>query len=84
LPIEKLAALVDVRKRNLSRVFKDVTKITIIGYLNKLRVKKAITLNENPNYKIADIALECGFKSPRQLQRILKSATGHKRSNDNE
>lgn len=77
--IEKLAALVSMSQRNLSRVFKDVTNVTIIEYLNKLRVEKAITLKENPNYTVAGIASECGFKSPRQLQRILKSANGYKK-----
>jgi transcriptional regulator GlxA family with amidase domain len=73
ISIEKLANLVSMSPRNLSRVFKDVTKITIIEYLTKLRLEKAITLKENPDYTIDYIAAECGFKSARQLQRIIKS-----------
>jgi len=70
--IRKLAALVNTSPRNLSRIFKKATGITVIGYLTKLRLEKAITFKKNPEYTIDFIASECGFKSPRQLQRILK------------
>ncbi len=73
--IEKLAEQVCMSPRNLSRIFKDATGITIVEYLTKLRLEKARTLKNNPQYTIDYIASECGFKSPRQLQRILKLAT---------
>lgn len=73
--IEKLATLVNMSPRNLSRVFKEMTNITIVEYLTKLRLEKARTLKSNPDYTIDYIAAECGFKSARQLQRILKVAS---------
>jgi transcriptional regulator GlxA family with amidase domain len=75
ISIEKLAKLVSMSPRNLSRVFKEITEITIVEYLTKLRLEKAKTLKNNPDFTIEYIASECGFKSARQLQRILKSAT---------
>jgi transcriptional regulator GlxA family with amidase domain len=75
ISIEKLATLVCMSPRNLSRVFKDATEITIVEYLTKLRLEKAKSLKNNPDFTIDYIASECGFKSARQLQRILKSAT---------
>lgn len=72
--LEKLAALVNTSPRNLSRIFKEATAITIGDYLTKLRIEKAKTLKNNPDYTIDHIAAECGFKSPRQLQRILKTS----------
>jgi transcriptional regulator GlxA family with amidase domain len=74
ISIEKLATLVCMSSRNLSRVFKEVTEITVVEYLTELRLEKAKTLKNNPEYTIDYIASECGFKSARQLQRILKSA----------
>jgi transcriptional regulator GlxA family with amidase domain len=73
ISIKKLATLVCMSPRNLSRIFKEITEITIIEYLTKLRLEKARTLKNNPEYTIEYIASECGFKSARQLQRILKS-----------
>jgi transcriptional regulator GlxA family with amidase domain len=75
ISIEKLAMEVCMSPRNLSRLFKNATEITIVEYLTKLRLEKAKILKNNPNYTIDYIASECGFKSARQLQRILKSAT---------
>lgn len=75
ISIEKLATVVCMSPRNLSRIFKEATEITIVEYLTKLRLEKARTLKNNPGYTIEYIAFECGYKSARQLQRILKSAT---------
>ena len=69
--IESLADMVAMSPRNLSRVFKEKTGTTILEYLTQLRLEKATTLLNNPNYTLDYIANECGFKTARQLQRIL-------------
>ena len=71
--IEMLAELVAMSPRNLSRVFKEKTGLTILEYLTQLRVENAKTLLNNPNYTLEYIASQCGFKTARQLQRILKN-----------
>lgn len=70
--IEELASRVAMSPRNLSRVFKEETGCTIVEYLTRLRLENARTLLNNPSYTIEYIAAQCGFKSARQLQRILK------------
>ncbi|HEX2607355.1 MAG TPA: DJ-1/PfpI family protein [Flavisolibacter sp.] len=71
--IEELAALVAMSPRNLSRVFKEKTGTTILEYLTLLRLEFARTMLNNPEYTIEYIASKCGFKTARQLQRILKA-----------
>jgi transcriptional regulator GlxA family with amidase domain len=71
--IEALAEMVAMSPRNLSRVFKESTGLTIVEYLTGLRKETAKTLLNNPDYTIDYIASQCGYKSARQLQRILKS-----------
>jgi len=71
--IEMLAELVAMSPRNLSRVFKEKTGLTILEYLTQLRIENARTLLNNPNYTVEYIAAQCGFKTARQLQRILKN-----------
>lgn len=71
--IEDLAALVSMSPRNLSRVFKDKTGTTILEYLTLLRIEYAKTMLNNPEFTIEYIASKCGFKTARQLQRILKN-----------
>jgi transcriptional regulator GlxA family with amidase domain len=70
--IETLAALVGMSARNLTRVFKEKTGTTVLEYLTLLRKEYASTMLNNPEYTIEYIASRCGFKSARQLQRILK------------
>ena len=70
--IETLASLVSMSPRNLSRIFKDKTGSTILEYLTLLRIEFAKTMLNNPEYTIEYIASQCGFKTSRQLQRILK------------
>jgi len=73
--IEDLAALVGMSPRNLSRVFKEKTGSSILEYLTLLRKEYANTMLNNPEYTIEYIASQCGFKTARQLHRILKNNT---------
>lgn len=70
--VESLAERVAMSPRNLSRVFKDETGLTIVEYLTRLRLEHARTLMNNPEFTVDYIASQCGFKTARQLQRILK------------
>jgi transcriptional regulator GlxA family with amidase domain len=70
--IEALASMVHMSPRNLSRVFKEKTGSTILQYHTLLRKELANTMLNNPEYTIEYIAAQCGFKTARQLQRILK------------
>lgn len=72
--IETLAEIVGMSERNLSRVFKDTTGLTVLEYITKLRIEHAKMLRNNAEYTAKHIAAACGFKSERQLQRILKTA----------
>jgi transcriptional regulator GlxA family with amidase domain len=71
--VDDLALLVAMSPRNLSRVFKEKTGTTILEYLTLLRIEYAKTMLNNPEFTIEYIASRCGFKSARQLQRILKN-----------
>jgi transcriptional regulator GlxA family with amidase domain len=71
--VEGLANMVAMSPRNLSRVFKEKTGTTILEYLTLLRLELARTMLNNPDFTIEYIASRCGFKTARQLQRILKN-----------
>ncbi len=71
--IDSLAQMVAMSPRNLSRVFKEKTGTTILEYLTLLRLELARTMLNNPDFTIEYIASRCGFKTARQLQRILKN-----------
>jgi transcriptional regulator GlxA family with amidase domain len=78
-PIERLADMVAMSPRNLSRVFKEKTGMTVIEYLTLLRLEQAKTMLNNPHFTMEYIASRCGFKTARQLQRILKNKSAARR-----
>jgi transcriptional regulator GlxA family with amidase domain len=68
IKIEQLAEMIHTSSRNLTRLFKATTGITIGEYLDALRVEKALQLlKENET-----VAQACGFQSTNQLRAILK------------
>jgi transcriptional regulator GlxA family with amidase domain len=72
--ITELALIVGMSPRNLTRVFKETTGTTINEYLTQLRLETAKTLLKNPENTMCAIASKCGFKTERQLHRILKNS----------
>jgi transcriptional regulator GlxA family with amidase domain len=70
--ISKLALIADMGPRNLTRLFKETTGLTINQYLTRLRLDTAKGLLKDPQNSPGNIASRCGFKTARQLQRILR------------
>jgi transcriptional regulator GlxA family with amidase domain len=70
--IEKMAAMVNMSSRNLTRAFKLATGISIHQYITLLRLEMARTLKNSPGITVSAIASQCGFENERQLQRIWK------------
>lgn len=73
--IADLAEMVSMSPRNLTRVFKEATGTTIVNYLTQLRLVTARKMLKDPDNTLDLIARHCGFKTSRQLQRILKSTS---------
>ncbi len=69
-----LAEKVNTSERNLTRLFKETTGITIGQYVEKLRLAHAIHLLHD-NQKVENVAKECGF-SANQLRSLLKKHSG--------
>ena len=74
--IAQLAKLANMSARNLTRIFKKVTGISINDFRQLLRIEKAKQLLTQTNLTIDHIAQECGFEDPRQFRRIWKAEKG--------
>jgi transcriptional regulator GlxA family with amidase domain len=74
LKIEELAENSHMSPRNLTRVFKKTTGITIGDYLAKLRVERALQLLSSGS-KVNAVSLACGLQSSNQLRFLLKKHT---------
>ncbi|WP_299211786.1 DJ-1/PfpI family protein [uncultured Aquimarina sp.] len=69
--LEDIAESVHMSPRNLTRLFKKTTGITIGAYLEKLRLDRAIHLLAEGN-KVSYVSNQCGLKSSNQLRNLLK------------
>jgi transcriptional regulator GlxA family with amidase domain len=68
--VDELANKVNMSSRNLTRLFKTTTGITIGTYVDKLRVEHAKHLIQQ-GHTLQATALHCGLKSTNQLRHLL-------------
>lgn len=61
--------------RSLSRLFKNQTGMTVSGYLQKLRLCKAMCLLRNTAYSISIISAECGYDDSNYFSAVFKKET---------
>jgi AraC-like DNA-binding protein len=72
--IEEIADYFYISKYHLCHVFKEATGITLIQYLNKIRIQNACNLLVNSNLSISDIGASCGFHSSMYFCKTFKQA----------
>ncbi|MFA9398877.1 MAG: AraC family transcriptional regulator [Clostridiaceae bacterium] len=76
ISLDVMAKDLGYSKFYLSRVFNNKVGCNINDYINKLRINRAQEYLKNTNMKVFDIALECGFESLRNFNRVFKNSTG--------
>lgn len=70
--IEQIASQFFISKFHLCRLFKDIMKMTVIDYLNIIKIKNACTLLESTNKSIQEISQQCGFNSTAYFSNVFK------------
>ncbi|MBW4473926.1 MAG: AraC family transcriptional regulator [Stenomitos rutilans HA7619-LM2] len=76
IALEDLAAVTGMSPFYFSRLFKQSMMVTPHQYVIRQRVELAKQLLKQPNYRIADIALTCGFAHQSHLSRHFRRITG--------
>ncbi|WMW79275.1 helix-turn-helix domain-containing protein [Undibacterium cyanobacteriorum] len=71
--LEELASKLGTSSRHLSRLFKEHTSISVIDYLNQLRVQLADQFLANTSWSIERVAEAAGFGSTRQFRRVWQA-----------
>lgn len=70
--IEEIESYCRYSRFYISRAFKEITGITIMTYLNNIRIEKAKSLLENSNLSISEIAVNCGFVSQSYFGKVFR------------
>lgn len=71
LKINDLADRVNVSSRHLTRLFKQVTGITVNEFITRLRLEIAHELIKTKNYSLQEVSEKCGYDDPRHFRRLL-------------
>ena len=74
--LAELAKRAGMSERNLTRVFKRATGISIQEYREQLRLERARDLMRNPTLTLDAVAAACGFADGRQLRRVWSARFG--------
>ncbi|UQZ37103.1 AraC family transcriptional regulator [Paenibacillus sp. PK3_47] len=74
--LEELAALVYLSPSRFSDIFRRTAGMSPLLYLIQLRLENAYTLLQTTDRKILDIALECGFRTLSNFNRLFKRHIG--------
>lgn len=74
--IPELARMVGLNQTKLKAGFREVTKLTIYGYITKCRMERAADLLLNGNYGIAEVAYEVGYDYPANFTSAFKKFYG--------
>lgn len=65
-----------ISKYHLCRVFKNSMKITVVDYLNHIRVKNACQMLQFSQKSIADISEACGYHSTAYFSSVFRQIVG--------
>lgn len=74
--LPELAEQFDLSTYYLSHLFKDVSGINVMEYLNSVRLREARRLLENTLTPVTEIASASGFSTPAHFSRVFKMETG--------
>ncbi len=78
LPVQKIAAAVDLSARQLERLFAKYLHASPGRYYLELRLDRARTMLLQTTKPILDISLACGFASASHFSRCYRERHGHK------
>lgn len=73
IDLEKLSKIAGFSKGHFCRLFKQITGMSAIDYINNLRINKAFDLLKNSDLNITEIAVSCGFSDSNYFSRIFKN-----------
>lgn len=76
ITLEDVAHHVYLSPTYLSRVFKRETGSSLVDFLNRIRIEKSKELLSQPDIRLIDVALQCGFESQSYYNRVFKQSVG--------
>jgi len=70
--LQEAAMALGVSEGHLSRLFKEVTEINFLGYLNAYRINKSVELLQDPRLNITNVCTLSGFPTPGYFTKLFR------------
>ena len=77
IKLEELSMISFFSRNYFCRLFKDVTGMTVVEYIQKLRIQQACRLLKETNNTIQDISDQVGYEDGKFFTKLFKRYTGH-------
>lgn len=77
LTLEDASNMMHFSPSHFSKTFKKLMGMNYVTYLNMVRIEQAVGMLGKNQYRMTDIALECGFSNIRNFNRVFKEITGY-------
>lgn len=77
MTLDHAAAMMHFSPSHFSKTFKKMIGMNYVTYVNMVRIEQAIERLGTNQYRMIDIALECGFTNIRSFNRVFKEITGY-------
>ncbi len=75
--LDNICFIFGTNKTTLCQDFKNVYKVTIVNYINSLKIKEAKALLRENKLSVTEISEKLGFNSIHYFSRMFKKVTGH-------
>lgn len=76
LCVKKLADKANMSESNFHRVFKNEIGMSPVNFVNQARIQKATAMLSDPNIKIKEVFLACGYNNMSYFNRMFKKVHG--------
>lgn len=77
LTLDHASSMMHFSPSHFSKTFKKLMGMNYVTYVNMVRIEQAIAMLSTNQYRMIDIALECGFSNIRSFNRTFKEITGY-------
>ena len=77
LTLDHASSMLHFSPSHFSKTFKKLMGMNYVTYINMVRIEQAIQMLTTNQYRMIDIALECGFSNSRSFHRVFKEITGY-------
>lgn len=70
--LHRLSKLAGISEGHFCRLFKQITGISTMDYINNLRINKAVKLIKSSHLNMTEVAMSCGFDDSNYFSRVFK------------